>query len=216
MTKMQLSVMAVGPFMANCWVLKDEKTGKALVVDPGFYSSELENFLRKIGISELEYILITHGHLDHFCGAPYIKEKFGGKIVIGEKDKDETQRLDSLFLGTDYEEQFKPFKADITVSDGEKLNFCGESIEILHTPGHTKGEVCYIINDMLFSGDVLFQGSIGRTDLDGGNVFMLVESLKKLVLLDKNYKILTGHGEKTTLDFEKETNRYLKAACSKK
>lgn len=209
---MKLSVITVGPYAANCWLLKDEKTGKALVVDTGFYSPEVDAFLEYNSVKELEYILITHGHADHLCGASYFKEKYGGKIVIGEKDAYLLEEFHFGMRQPEYEKLFRPCKADIIVKDGDELDFCNEKIKVMHTSGHTEGEVCYIINDMLFSGDVLFRGSIGRTDLEGGDIFKLVHSLKKLVSLEKNYMIFPGHGEKTTLKFEKETNRYLKAA----
>lgn len=212
---MELSVIAVGSYMTNCWLLKDEKTGRAVVVDPGFYSSGIENFLKRNGVEELEYILITHGHLDHICGVSYLKEKFGGKIVIGEKEADELEKFSYSISDKAYEESFKPCKADIVVTDGDELDFCGEKIEIIFTPGHTKGEVCYIINNMMFSGDVLFRGSMGRTDLPGGDIFKMMFSLKKIASFEENFMILPGHGEKTTLEFEKMTNMYLKAACRK-
>lgn len=209
---MKLTVITVGPYDTNCWLLVDEKTGKALIVDPGFYSSEVDGFLSYNGVNELEYILITHGHADHLCGASYFKEKYGGKIVIGEKDAYLLEEYHFGIRQPEYENLFRPCKADVTVKDGDELEFCGEKIRVMYTPGHTNGEVCYIINDMFFSGDVLFKGTMGRTDLEGGDFFKLIHSLRKISFLEKNYKILPGHDEKTTLEYEKETNRYLKAA----
>lgn len=208
---MKLSVITVGPYDTNCWLLTDEITGKALIVDPGFYSSEVDSFLSYNGVKELEYILITHGHADHLCGASYFKEKYSGRIVIGDKDAHLLEEYHFGIRQHEYENLFRPCKADITVKDGAELDFCKEKIKIMYTPGHTNGEVCYIINDMLFSGDVLFKGTIGRTDLEGGDFFKLISSLRKISSLERNYKILPGHGEKTTLEYEKETNRYLKA-----
>ena len=213
---MKLSVIALGSFMTNCWLLQDEKTGKSLLVDPGFYSAELESFLKRCGVKKLEYILVTHGHTDHTCGVSYVKEKFGGKVVIGEKDAHYLKENRFLLNESDYMNSFRPTEADILVRDGDTIEFCGEKIEVIHTPGHIEGEVCYIINDMMFTGDVLFRGSMGRSDLETGNVFKLLSSLRKIGSLEKNYMILPGHGEKSTLDYEKMTNQYLKAACSKK
>lgn len=213
---MKLSVIAVGSFMTNCWLLQDEKSGKSALVDPGFYSHELESFLEYNGVKQLEYILVTHGHTDHTCGVSYVKEKFGGKIVVGEKDAYLLEENRFLLEMDDYTAAFRAVKPDIIVRDGDTLPFGEETIEIIHTPGHIDGEVCYIINEMMFTGDVLFRGSMGRTDLETGNVFKLLRSLKRIGSLEKNYLILPGHGEKSTLDFEKMTNRYLKAALSKK
>lgn len=209
---MKLTVITLGPYDTNCWLLVDEKTGKALIVDPGFYSSEVDGFLSYNGVNELEYILITHGHADHLCGASYFKEKYGGKIVIGEKDAYLLEEYHFGIRQPEYENLFRPCKADVTVKDGDELDFCGEKIRVMYTPGHTNGEVCYIINDMFFSGDVLFKGTIGRTDLEGGDFFRIMHSLRRIASLEKNYRILPGHDEKTTLEYEKETNRYLKAA----
>ena len=210
---MELSVICVGEYMTNCWLLNDKKSGKSLLIDPGYYSVELDFFLKKNGISELEYILITHGHIDHICGVSHIKKKYGGKIVIGEKDAHLLEKNDIIVNTPAYESSFLPCKADITVKDGDELDFAGEKIKVIFTPGHTPGEVCYIIGDKLFSGDLLFRGSMGRTDLKGGDFFRVVQSLKVLSALDKDYVVLPGHGEKTTLNYEKATNRYLKAAA---
>lgn len=213
---MKLSVITVGTYMTNCWLLQDEETGKALLVDPGFYTRELEDFLSLHGVKELEYILLTHGHMDHICGAYYVREKFGGKIVIGEEDAFLLGEYHFIEGETLYENAFHPCEADITVCEGDMLSFGNTKVNVIFTPGHRDGEVCYIINDMLFSGDVLFRGSMGRTDLEGGNLFKLVHTLQRIARFSKNYVILPGHGEKTTLEYEKMTNRYLKAASSKK
>lgn len=214
--KTELSVISLGSFGTNCWLVKDKDSSRAVLVDPGFYCAELEKFLENNDVTALDYILITHGHMDHICGAAYVKEKYGGKIVIGEKDADALYNCNMFFGDNSYKKAFRPCKADITVAGGEELLFADGKIRVMFTPGHTEGEVCYIINDMFFSGDVLFRGSMGRTDLPGGNVFTLYHTLKKIGSLEENYRILPGHMEKTTLDFEKETNMYLKAACSRK
>lgn len=213
---MKLTAITLGEYMTNCWLLQDERTGRALLVDPGFYTKELDLFLERNNVSELEYILLTHGHMDHICGVPYVKEKYGGKTVIGAQDAYLLEEYHFIKNEPEYENAFRASKADITVCDGDGLDFCGEKIKIMFTPGHTQGGVCYIINDMFFSGDVLFKGSIGRTDLEGGDLFRLVHSLQRIADIEKNYIVLPGHGEKTTLEFEKMTNRYLKAAGRKR
>lgn len=199
----------LGSYQANCYLLKDEKSGKFSVVDPGYYTKRFEAYLKENGVEKLEYILLTHGHMDHICGAVYVKENFGGKIVIGEKDAEFLEEYRFLDGAEDYEEAFKSTTADIIVNDSDKLDFGGSEISVLYTPGHTMGEVCYIINDLLFTGDVLFKGSIGRSDFENSNLFLLIKSLKKLVLLPGDYRVLSGHGEETTLSHEREFNRYL-------
>lgn len=206
---MTVKTIWLGSYQANCYLLKDDESGKFSLIDPGFYSNRLEAFLKENGVEELEYILLTHGHMDHICGAPYVKEKFGGKIVIGEKDAEFLETYRFLDDAYDYENAFKSTKANITVSDGDKLNFGSCEISVLHTPGHTPGEVCYLTGDLLFTGDVLFKGSIGRSDFENSNLFLLIKSLKRLLSLPGDYRVLSGHGAETTLSYERQFNRYL-------
>lgn len=205
---MTLYTMWLGSYQANCYILIDEERGKSLIVDPGFYSKRLEAFLREHNVKP-EYILLTHGHMDHICGAAYVKENFGGKLVIGEQDAPFLEEYRFIDGAEDYEKAFKKTHADITVGEGDELDFAGRKIKVLHTPGHTAGEVCYIIDDMLFTGDVLFKGSIGRSDFPNSNLFSLIKSLRKLVKLPGDYRVLCGHGEETTLSYEREHNRFL-------
>ena len=205
---MTLYTMWLGSYQANCYILIDEESGKSLIIDPGFYSKRLESFLREHNVKP-EYILLTHGHMDHICGAAYVKENFGGKIVIGEQDAPFLEEYRFIDGAEDYEKAFKKTQADITVKDGDELDFAGKKIKVLHTPGHTAGEVCYIIDNMLFTGDVLFKGSIGRSDFPNSNLFSLIKSLRKLVKLPGDYRVLCGHGEETTLSYEREHNRFL-------
>lgn len=206
---MTVKTIWLGSYQANCYLLKDDESGKFSVIDPGFYSNRFEAFLKENGVNELEYIFLTHGHMDHICGAVYVKEKFGGKIVIGEQDAEFLEKYRFIDGADDYEKAFKSTKADLTVNDGDKLEFGSHTVEVLHTPGHTMGEVCYIIDDLLFTGDVLFKDSIGRSDFENSNLFMLIRSLKKLVSLPEDYRVLCGHGEETTLSRERKFNRYL-------
>lgn len=206
---MEVKKIWLGSYQANCYLLKDEESGKFAVVDPGFYSKRFEAFLKDNGVENLEYILLTHGHMDHICGAPYVQEKFGGKIVIGEQDAEFLETYKFLDGADDYENAFKPSKADITVQDGDTLDFGETKISVMHTPGHTMGEVCFLADDMIFTGDVLFKGSIGRSDFENSNLFLLVRSLKKLANLEGDYKIYSGHGEDTTLSYERQYNRFL-------
>ncbi|MDD6022270.1 MAG: MBL fold metallo-hydrolase [Acutalibacteraceae bacterium] len=206
---MTLKTTELGSYNANCYLLKDDESGKFLIVDPGFYSGKLERFLKENEVGQLEYILLTHGHMDHICGAAYVKENFGGKIVIGEKDAPFLEEYRFLDGAEDYERAFRKTKADITVCDGDVIDFASHEIKVLHTPGHTMGEVCYIIDDLLFTGDVLFKGAIGRSDFENSNVFLLVQSLRKLASLGGDYRVLCGHGEETTLSQELKHNRFL-------
>lgn len=208
---MLLRSIPLGDFQANCYLLTDEKSGESLVIDPGFYCEELEEFMKKNGVSQVKYILLTHGHMDHICGAPYFKEKYGGKIVIGEADAPILEEYHFLDGASSYRDSFRPCIADIIATDDLELYLGDIKITMIATPGHITGEFCYIIEDMIFTGDVLFRESIGRTDLEGGNIFALVKSLKRIRDLNVNFRVFPGHGEETSIAHESEFNRFYKA-----
>ena len=202
----------MGPLNANCYVVIDEVTKKAAVIDPSSYNSELKGILHSDEISSVEYILLTHGHFDHILGVPQVKEDFkNARICIHSEDvknfSDKKFNLADMAGLT-----ISPIAADEILEDGSIIDLGSLKIKVMHTPGHTQGGVCYIIEDekIIFSGDTLFRGSIGRTDFPGGDFFKLTASLKKLKDLDGDYKILPGHEEATTLNYEREHNIYMR------
>ncbi|MGN0467883.1 MAG: MBL fold metallo-hydrolase [Acutalibacteraceae bacterium] len=195
---------------SNCYLLLDSVSKKALIVDPGDYCAKLENMLKEHGVEKLEYILLTHGHFDHIMGAQKLQENYGGKIVIGKEDEIcFTDKMYSLIENVS-QDAVLPKKADITVNDGDVLDFAGRKIEIIHTPGHTKGGICYKIDKMLFTGDTLFDCSIGRTDFPGGDYKELISSVGKLTALEGNYAIYPGHGIETSLESQRWNNPYIR------
>lgn len=206
---LKLKLFTPQGFAANCYILKDEKSGDALVVDPGAYNNRLEAMLRQEGITELRYILLTHGHFDHIIGVSDLQKSFGGKVVIHKADEsclwNGMESLASYFGEIQHED-----KADVLVGEGDELSFGDEKIRVMHTPGHTKGCVCYIIRDMLFSGDTLFKGSIGRTDFPSSDEGEMLSSLRRLVKLEGDYRVLPGHEQETTLSQERKFNPLLK------
>ncbi len=152
-------------------------------------------------------VLLTHGHYDHIggCGALY---GAGVPVYCGEDE------VDLIFSDGNraifHDIQIPHFEIFKTLKDGEKLSLCGLEISVLATPGHTAGGVCYITGDKIFSGDTLFFGSVGRTDLATGDAFALVKSVKKLYALDGDYEVYPGHGEKTYLSRERKFNPYVR------
>ncbi len=206
---LKLKLYTPPTFAANCYILKDEESGEALVVDPGVCDSRFEAMLRETGISKLRYILLTHGHFDHIFGVSELKKNFGGDIVIHEADA-ECLGNEKASLAYYFREGQNRDKADITVSDGDELAFGKYTIGVMHTPGHTPGCVCYIIEDMMFSGDTLFKGSIGRTDFPHSDVKQMIASLRKLVAIEGDYNVYPGHEGATTLSREKKFNPCLK------
>lgn len=200
-----MKVIKVEPlgFASNSYVLTaDDRT--AVVIDP--YENRVLKVLEQNNL-ECKYVLLTHGHFDHvgLCGKLF---ESGAQICCGEQEKDyifspENKQL----LGGVH---IPDFKISRTFADGEKFNLCGIDFTAIHTPGHTAGSMCYIAEDCLFSGDTLFRAGIGRTDLPTGSFSELTTSIKKLFALPRDLKIYTGHGEDTTLSFERQFNPYVR------
>ena len=198
-------------FSANCYLVTDDSTGESLLIDPGSYGERQKDFIKAQGIKNLKYILLTHGHFDHMIGVERFRNAFGGEVVVHEKDSDKlSSAVGSLYSRFEREIPFASATADIKVKDGDRLPFGSGEIEVIHTPGHTKGCVCYKIGDCLFTGDTLFRGSIGRTDFPDSDEGEMVSSLKKLDAIEGDYKVYPGHEGTSTLSYEKQTNRYMK------
>ena len=197
-------------FATNTYIVTDEETGETAVIDPSLSEDSL---IEKIEDKNVKYILITHGHYDHIGGANLVKEKTGAKIVVHKED--EEMLLDSK---KNYGDNTEPVYADILVEDGSELMLGNAKITVLHTPGHTKGGVCYIFEDdrIIFSGDTLFRLTAGRTDLYGGNARTELMSLAKIGELEGDYKVYPGHDDSTTLDFERQYNRYMRTRFRRK
>ena len=198
-------------FSANCYLVTDESTNESLLIDPGSYGDRQRDFIKSQGIESLKYILLTHGHFDHMIGVERFRSAFGGEVVVHENDSDKlSSAVGSLYSRFEREIPFAEATADIKVKDGDGLPFGGGTIEVIHTPGHTKGCVCYKIGDCLFTGDTLFRGSIGRTDFPDSNQNEMLTSLKKLYSIEGAFKVYPGHEGTSTLSYEKQTNPYMK------
>lgn len=191
---------------ANCYLLKTEDA--VFVIDPAAEDNRISYFLTE-NQDKPQYIFLTHCHYDHILGADMLREKFGAKIAICEKD--EIGLMDSSVSLSERAGYYQaPFNADITFCDGDIFKEGNTEITVIHTPGHTAGSVCYLVGDVMFTGDTLFQGTVGRTDLPTGNYETLLSSLKKLKSLDGRLKLYPGHGLATTLEREIKLNPYLK------
>ena len=196
----------LGEIANNCYLITDAETNKSALVDCTEASAKMLDF---IGNADLEYILLTHGHFDHIGGVKEIKEKFGAKVVISSQDE---PMLSSgkLSLAAFCGGVQNNTSADILVKDGDVIELGKTSIKVMATPGHTKGGVCYIADDCIFTGDTLFFCSCGRTDFPGGSFDEIKQSLNKLAWLKGNYKLYPGHDRVSTLDFERENNPYIR------
>ncbi len=197
---------------ANCYLLVDEKTGESAIVDPAYFNDDIADAFDEAGMGELKYILLTHGHFDHIFGVHGLKEATGAQVVIHMADADFLLDPAKSLADRNFPEPQLPVEADIKVIDGDELFLGEEKITVVSTPGHTMGSVCYIIDNdrVIISGDTLFCMTAGRTDLYGGNEEMMIESLKRLIALEGDYRVLPGHNRETTLERERTRNWYIR------
>lgn len=182
---------------------------EAALVDPSSAPSHVTDALEENGC-ELKYILLTHGHYDHTKYVTQVKEQTQAKICIHHLDDellgDSEKNCYTLFNSG---EQTAP-GADVLLSDGDELPLGSDVIKVMHTPGHTRGSVCYTIGSTMFTGDTLFRGSIGRTDFYGGDDDDMYRTLLRLKMLEGEYEVYPGHEGVTTLNVERKFNRYLR------
>lgn len=209
---MFLECVPVGDLEANCFVLCDEKTKIGAIIDPGEYTEEVKNAIKNSGMEILEYILCTHGHFDHITGVAKIKKDYpNAKICIGKED---TPYLDNalLSLAVIFKADFEPCKPDMEFSHGDNFSIGNINVKIHSAPGHTPGGVLYVLEDekIIFTGDTLFCGSVGRTNFKGGSTAELMKTLSEIKEFPDDYVIYTGHGESSTIGYEKRTNMFLR------
>lgn len=202
----------VGEIQTNAYVILDKKNNESALIDPGDVTPELESFVASLG--NLKYILLTHGHFDHIARACYFKDKTNAKIAISKADSSFINEP-SLNLQGEFKIKVENFTPDIILSESSNLFLGDNKINILETPGHTKGSLCFLIGDNMFSGDTLMKNAMGRTDFPTGGVKAMFNSLKKLYNLKQDYRVYPGHGQVTNLNYEKQNNRYLTYANEK-
>lgn len=203
----------VGLINTNCYIVTDVASGVVAVVDPGEISEDLILAIEKIPKGNVKYVLITHGHFDHIGGVNTVVEKTGARVVIGNGE----ERLLSdvtLNLSEKMNIVISDVRADILVNDGDSLNLGETEIKVLSLPGHTAAGVGYFAGGKLFCGDTLFKGSMGRSDLKGGNEEQLFRSLKKLSKLPDKTIVYSGHGERSTIEDEKSGNVFMRFAMT--
>ena len=195
---------------ANTYVIYDENNN-AIVIDPSVDNDSISGFLDRHKLTP-KAVLLTHGHFDHMRGVNILLEEFDSPLYIGFFDEDRLTDSYKNLSGLFSNEEVVISKKAITISDNETISLLSEPIKVIETPFHTKGSVCYYLKDsgLLFSGDTLFKGSIGRDDLPGAEPSKKKSSLAKLMTLPDNTKVFPGHGGSSTIGDEKKYNPFVK------
>lgn len=195
--------MMAGVYAANCYILLDENTKDVVVLDPGGDVDDICNAVNDFH-GKVKYIILTHGHFDHTTGVEELKDITGAQVAISKEDND------MIMKGEQYYGPFPEAGGDILLKDGDELKFGNTTLKILATPGHTPGGICILSDDDVFTGDTLFAGSVGRSDLKGGNQEALIRSIKeKLMVLDNTIAVHPGHGASSTIGKERNDNPFI-------
>ena len=197
----------------NCYIVSDE-TKECMIVDCGAVSDAEKKFIKDYisenGLKPVQYVL-THGHFDHVMGSPFVYETYGLQPTISDRDAELYKDFKSDATSVGYEANYDLPVIGRCVNDGDEVKFGNHTFRVIHTPGHSKGCVVYYCEDedIAFTGDTLFRGSIGRTDLPGGSMFQIIQSLRMLTQLPDTTQVYPGHGLPTSIGYELASNPYL-------
>ena len=195
---LKVYAMALGDYQTNCYIIHEETSKTCCVIDPGYDADFILDKLDSLGLT-LEAIALTHGHFDHVGAVKELAAETQCDVYIHPEDLSMPPMMTA-----------GPLYYTKTYAEGTQLKLAGLDIGVLHTPGHTPGSVCLICETSIFSGDTLFRGSCGRTDLPGGDWATITKSLKRLAALEGNFWVYSGHGPTSTLRDEKKYNPYMK------
>lgn len=205
---MNIDVLVVGMVQTNCYIVTNESTKDIIIIDPGDEPEKVIEAVKEKG-GNVRGILLTHGHFDHIYGVPDLRKEFHVKVYAGKEE--EALLMNPAWNCSSMGRGDISIKADEYVKDKDELHLGSFHIQVIYTPGHTKGCVCYYLEEeaALFSGDTLFFESIGRTDLPTGNSHCIIESVKeKLLPLPQQTRVYPGHGASTSIAYEKKNNPY--------
>jgi len=201
--------IVVGVYQENCWVIGNRRTGEAICIDPGDEPEEILAMAKDMGVS-IKLIANSHAHIDHILGVGGVQAATGSKFLMHRGElaiARSTSRNSAMLTGREVPDPPSP---DQFLDDGDEIDVAGVKLKVIHTPGHTPGSLCYYTEGMLFSGDTLFFGSIGRTDLAGGDYRQEMASIvDKLLLLPDDTVVLPGHMRETRIGIERQANPFV-------
>lgn len=203
---LNITTLPLGSYQTNCYIVRAADSKSCAIIDPGYEAETILDFLKREDLSA-DAILLTHGHFDHVGAVKALVKATGCSLWMHERDYSQFKNPVNAFF---YPIANCTFTEVNFCENGEHIRAGGLTFTVLDTPGHTWGSICYLCEDAMFSGDTLFAGSCGRTDLPGGDASVLQESLETVRGLEENYRVFPGHGESTTLLREKQTNPYLR------
>jgi hydroxyacylglutathione hydrolase len=215
-TQLMVRNVVVGLFRENCYIVGSRRTGEAICVDPGDEPDEILALARDMGV-RITRIICTHAHLDHIMAVGAVKEATGASFLLHGDDLALAHQLPAFARAWLNRDVPPPPEPDYLVRHGDDLEIAGVSLAAIHTPGHTRGSICVYGGGMLFSGDTLFRGSIGRTDLPGGDQEQLLRSIRERLLpLPDETVVLPGHLQETTIGAERSGNPWVQAALARR
>ena len=198
---MQIKCFPVGQYEANCYIVTDENSKQCAVIDPGDETNVIMDYIERLNL-QVKYIFLTHGHFDHVMAVDGVREETGARVCMHAADNRQ-----------DVTHMFTPPEDTIWVKEGDEFTVGDMTFRVIETPGHTPGSICWKCGEALFTGDTLFCGSCGRTDLPGGDMAALMKSLQKLGRLPGEYEVYPGHMDDTTMTRERTFNYYMRYAA---
>lgn len=202
---MILKQYIAGPIDANNYLVADEKSKEAVLIDCSEHVQKILDDVKELGL-KVKYILLTHGHFDHVMGVNSMKKELGAEVLINQKDEKQLEMTQTILKTFGIFVEKNP-EYDKYIDKNTELKIGEIPIKIFETPGHTEGGLCYLIDGKLFSGDTLFRNYVGRTDLPGGNYAKLENSIKNVLYkLPDETEVFPGHNEMTTIGYEKKHN----------
>ena len=208
--------IVVGVFAENCWVIGSRRTREGIVIDPGAQPEEILALAKDMGVN-VKVIANSHAHLDHILGVRGIQQATGAKFLLHEQDLEIARGAAQAAAHMMGETIEPPPDPDAFLSDGDEVEVEGLKLKVIHTPGHTQGSISFYTEGMLFSGDTLFRGSIGRTDLPGGNFDQELASIvDRLLALPDDTVVLPGHMQETQIGHERQTNPFVQEELARR